>query len=1396
MQTRAQMRRQQQIQQQRPTQFRFVYGNNGGLPRGVTIKQFLINEIRRNQVDIGRVRNLNSLNVSALTKLILLHYGRQANSRNRERVINLMAFQLDAPELASVISEVIKILQREGINIPIMITINGNVHRPASPQFMDMLRRRRIGQNFNWDAEADYEEYMGSKVIYTITLTFMPPNVPDDASVQQIPHFGFLPFAIREEHADRCKNEPNWIKLKETWERYVPPETSQLDCLGWSLKLLQEQGKVPPGTVERYLAFHINYASYDMRQKDFKPLARELNLNINIHTDRTRQGHSLRKYRAAVPQEAYATIELCAVREHIFIMERTDFTPFSINSPDSPLLNEETDRAIKQTQRTARPTRHYTVRNHGRTFQVVPDSAPNLYLSSYNFIIAMINNPLFTRPASAFEIKSNPVSERSTTLRKADRVQINYATSGLDEGFDEPMAPVTGPSEYKFAHNPFDDFVARAMRQKRKHWQAPAQDSAHQEEERQAGPDYVRLFADFETFPHTQSHKLYADLLHVRSETGVVRTYVQDMNDPSSIPPAQQFFDDICSGVFGTLIPRFIVICHNLGFDVNFFIHQCPRLRIIDQIKKSSSRVNCMMAHYVNPADDTTKRIYFKDSYSVIPMALSKFNSTFGFEESDRKGDCPHGYFNEHTIRDRWAPIAEAVKYAAQDEADFRQDIAAYVDPERPDTHYDHRQHRIDYCAQDVSLLERGYNLFRQWTAELFLGEELDFCVSAPQIAFNFARNKNSFEGVCKVRGLTLQWLNENFVYGGRCMTAHRKKWHTHMVSDLDAVGLYTTAMSSVQLRLPRGPGKHMVFEGEANRRAQRNFNPDDYFDFFAAIRLTSTPLKRDFAFPLLRTKEQGYSNMIGRGDIIHVSKTYLEELIEYVGISYEVLGGLFWPAGIYPERNNLRETVMYLHEMRAEHKRQGKKSEVILKLISNSIYGRMLMKPPDTVDHWIDTIEDDPFNASAPQGSSVIFNGRHLPEMPSNHPLRVSEPRVDPMVGELITSLDQHEEVEIADEEEPRRKQKKRKRKRRRGGNRFIDDEAGLDSDEEEDEDDDEEEEGSDDEDKAQQEMAGFIVDDDSDNLSFKSDSSGELMNSDSEEEEVDEDEEEEEEEEDDSASSNSLDEILMMDDETWAQMPVICVNNEQDDRVAQGTLLGVGHSAMEWFLHDTKFSKYFYRHFHYIKEIVTFGNKACITRYKNTTRHTNFAHVGSNILDMSKRIMNQVMVLAEENSIQIYYQDTDSMHLKQSDIPLLDKLFRDKYQRNMLGNDLGQFNSDFKVPRGYGEEVAVESYFCAPKSYLDVVESKLLNADEFDPVARPMTLRQFHIRLKGVPQQSILAYCHDNFMTPLDLYARLYKGEKVQFDVLCENRVSFDFKKDFTVVSKMEFTRDIQFI
>eukprot|EP00965_Chrysotila_dentata_P132167 4370042-Pleurochrysis_carterae.AAC.1 len=68
-----------------------------------------------------------------------------------------------------------------------------------------------------------------------------------------------------------------------------------------------------------------------------------------------------------------------------------------------------------------------------------------------------------------------------------------------------------------------------------------------------------------------------------------------------------------------------------------------------------------------------------------------------------------------------------------------------------------------------------------------------------------------------------------------------------------------------------------------------------------------------------------------------------------------------------------------------------------------------------------------------------------------------------------------------------------------------------------------------------------------------------------------------------------------------------------------------------------------------------------------KETNEHFNRQHVACMVLSYSKRIMNRVQYLAEDASIPIYYQDTDSMHLLDHQVQRLEQLYQQKYNRSL---------------------------------------------------------------------------------------------------------------------------------
>jgi len=219
-----------------------------------------------------------------------------------------------------------------------------------------------------------------------------------------------------------------------------------------------------------------------------------------------------------------------------------------------------------------------------------------------------------------------------------------------------------------------------------------------------------------------------------------------------------------------------------------------------------------------------------------------------------------------------------------------------------------------------------------------------------------------------------------------------------------------------------------------------------------------------------------------------------------------------------------------------------------------------------------------------------------------------------------------------------------------------------------------------------------------------------------------------------------------------------------------------------------EDEFNVYLTRNYNWITSYIKFGNKIKVNTVKVLMDHFNIAQVGVCILSNSKRIMNEVMCLAEDNNIDLYYQDTDSIHLKDQDIPILSKVFKDTYGRELIGKGLGQFHSDFDLP-GCSNIVATKSIFLGKKCYIDKLEGTNSKGEKETG---------FHIRMKGIPEKCIHYVVQNTpkYKDVMDLYTDLYNGNEVSFDLTNGgSKANFKFNKNYTINTLSLFTRSIKF-
>lgn len=219
------------------------------------------------------------------------------------------------------------------------------------------------------------------------------------------------------------------------------------------------------------------------------------------------------------------------------------------------------------------------------------------------------------------------------------------------------------------------------------------------------------------------------------------------------------------------------------------------------------------------------------------------------------------------------------------------------------------------------------------------------------------------------------------------------------------------------------------------------------------------------------------------------------------------------------------------------------------------------------------------------------------------------------------------------------------------------------------------------------------------------------------------------------------------------------------------------------KYYTPDASFQQWLVNHSNFVESITKIKDSDII-RVKEITpinKHFNNTLLGIQILAMSKRLMNQLMCLADDLHIDVYYQDTDSIHVRRDCVPALEQEFFNKYHRQLRGTNLCQFHPDFDPiddKSTVDEITAIESYFLGKKLYLDKL------CDDRGNIG-------FHVRMKGVSQKSIEHEAKGDY---LKLYRALYEGETIVFDLCCDGQVKFDNAKDGTVKTKNDFKRAVK--
>ena len=408
-----------------------------------------------------------------------------------------------------------------------------------------------------------------------------------------------------------------------------------------------------------------------------------------------------------------------------------------------------------------------------------------------------------------------------------------------------------------------------------------------------------------------------------------------------------EFGKDCLNKFLDKIENKSLVYFHNLAYD----IRQFNQFDISKETIKGTKVMNAQIKY-------KGKTIYFKDSLSIVSMRLADFPTSFNLD-CGVKEMFPYKYYTFENFEKLNCKgiISEAGKQELSNwnQSQFEDNLKKLNIKE--DDKFDMIEYVKFYCCQDVRILKQGFQKFRKmcWDS---LKIDVNNVLTAPSLANQYF-TREIYEKIPDyyLYGGIVRSFIQKAVYGGRCMTRLNKRWSVNEeLADFDAVSLYPSAMK----RLYCVKGKPEVLKPEElsteyliNHTCSEDEQPSQEKPISTyVVEIKITAINKHLAFPCVVYKDKetntnrndDTTEAIGRTAVI--DNITLEDWIKYNGLECQIIRGYKWCG----EKSFLiRDVIQNLHLLRCEYKKTHNPLQLVIKLIMNSAYGKMIQKPITT---------------------------------------------------------------------------------------------------------------------------------------------------------------------------------------------------------------------------------------------------------------------------------------------------------------------------------------------------------------------------------------------------------------------------------------------------------------
>ena len=371
------------------------------------------------------------------------------------------------------------------------------------------------------------------------------------------------------------------------------------------------------------------------------------------------------------------------------------------------------------------------------------------------------------------------------------------------------------------------------------------------------------------------------------------------------------------------------------------------------------------------------RQFEFRDSYKLAPMSLASFQKSFGLpKDLTKKEAIAYEYYTIYNMEDQRAYVDEYEQFLSEDnkkifkknlednyEFRYRKDeTGRYIF--NPNLYYKY------YLEYDTYILMKGLEKFEEIIDKIVSELNKKYKTNHSINLFDYLTISSlthaimgafgAYEDVYQMCG-NLREFCGNFVTGGRVQVneKYKKKIINKKIGDYDGVSLYPSAIRRLcdEMGLPKGKAEPI------DSKDKKVLDTYDYY----MVKIRITKINKQQQLPMVSYKDENgslkYINEIKESIITYVDMITLNDWIEFQGIEYEIISGVYYNNGF---NKNMGDLIHHLFINRLKHKKAGNQAmQLILKLMMNSSYGKTITKKTMTKKVIINDDKKDQYIAN-----------------------------------------------------------------------------------------------------------------------------------------------------------------------------------------------------------------------------------------------------------------------------------------------------------------------------------------------------------------------------------------------------------------------------------------------